>query len=498
MSTVHVSKMNSVWARIECTDESALMEMEDHFAFFAPGYRYHPKFKHKMWDGRIRLFSPWKKRLYIGLVPYMERFCGQMDISFSKDSDLYDTRPFTREDAEEYAKSRPLTNSKGEDIFPYDEQIDAFRSCVANGRRTILSPTASGKSLVIYLTSRWFIDNQLEEHEKVLIIVPTTSLVKQMSGDFVDYSIKDPTYSADDCHEIMAGREKHSKAQIFVSTWQSLMKQPKTYFDQFKVVICDEVHGAKATSITRIMESCHDTLGRFGFTGTLDGMKANKLTIEGLFGPVDKITTSKKLMEQGKISKLRINMVQFKYREEECQHCRSLTYQQEVKYVNNHKKRNHILGRLLVSREGNSLTLVQHVKHGESIYNEVKKQQPDREVYFIHGNTSVEERERIRLSLESKMDVVVIATYGVFAAGINAPNIHHVIFGSSSKSQIRVLQSIGRGLRLHYTKNGTVLYDIVDDLKHKRRSNYLLKHAFERANIYKAEEWTFEIKGLQL
>lgn len=505
MSTITITKINDVWAKITSEDTSVMYELEDYFAFYAPNYKFHPKFKHRMWDGKIRLFSPHIGKLYVGLIPYLYSFCKMNKYTINQtdtNETLYHSNELITSDTlDSYVKSLTITNEYGKLISPYSEQLSALHSCVSSGRRTILSPTASGKSLIIYLICRWFLDHKLEDNDKILIIVPTTGLVRQLNHDFGDYSMNDNGFTAtNQVHEIMAGKDKYSDANIYCSTWQSIAKMPANYFSQFKMVICDEVHLATAKSIKSIMEKCTNTLGRFGFTGTLDGIKSNKLTIEGLFGIVDQITTTAKLMAQGKISKLDISVLQLKYSNAECSTSKELDYPNEMKFISSHSARNIFTANLIHSRKGNSLTLVNHVKHGKLLYDMCSKLNVDgsKQIFFVSGSMKVDERDRIRKLLDTHDNIDIIATYGVFSTGMNAPNIHHVIFGSSSKGMIRVLQTIGRGLRKHKSKLITRLYDIVDDLQYKRYKNYALKHALERIKIYHAQEFKFNLKQFNL
>lgn len=503
MEIIFVEKINDVHARISSTNSALLYEIEDYFSFYAPNYQFHPKYKSKFWDGKIRLFSPYKGILYIGLIPYLEQYCKDngFDCKFNMSkSDMFKSTKITEQDVIDFFNTLSLVTNNGTKITPYNEQLKAFISCIKSGRRLILSPTASGKSLIIYLVSRWYIDKVLSKDEKILIIFPTIGLVNQMASDFAEYSGQDKSFDAErSIHKIMSGAEKDSSEQIYCSTWQSLQKMPKSYFDKFKVIICDEAHNVKADSIKKILESCTNTYGRFGFTGTLDGMKANKLTIEGLLGPVDKITDTSKLMAEGKVSDLDIVFLDLVYNQADKEHCKKYTYQEEIKFITKHKLRNKAIADLLLSRNGNSLTLLSHVSHGKYLKELVDAgNKYNKEVYFVSGSTSAEDRESIRYKLQTADNIIVIATYGVFSTGMNAPNIHHVIFGSPAKGQIRVLQSIGRGLRKHSSKTVTKLYDIVDNLQIGKRKNFAVKHALERLQIYNNEKFTFQLKTLNL
>ena len=158
---------------------------------------------------------------------------------------------------------------------PRDYQIEGVYDALRHNRRLVISPTASGKSLMIYSIVRYF----AEQQKSTLIVVPTTSLVEQMYKDFESYGWDAESY----CHKIYAGREKESKCPVVITTWQSIYKLPKTYFEKFEVVIGDEAHQFKSASLVKIMTKLHVAKYRYGFTGTLDGTQTHKLVLEGLF-----------------------------------------------------------------------------------------------------------------------------------------------------------------------------------------------------------------------
>ena len=184
-------------------------------------------------------------------------------------------------------------------------QRNAFIHAMQKRRALLLSPTSSGKSLIIYLLFR-----QLYEYQnlKGLIIVPTTSLVEQLYSDFDDYASFNDFNVEDKVHRIYQGKERYTNKPLTISTWQSLYKMPPEYFEQFDYVIGDEAHNFKAQSLTTIMTSCVNSKYRIGLTGTLDGTKTHKLVLEGLFGTVKTVTTTKELIDNNQISPLNIKI----------------------------------------------------------------------------------------------------------------------------------------------------------------------------------------------
>jgi superfamily II DNA or RNA helicase len=333
---------------------------------------------------------------------------------------------------------------------------------------------------------------------KTLILVPTTSLVEQMYKDFEDYGWSSGTY----CQKVYQGHDRKVTKDVVISTWQSLYKMPKKYFEVFGCVIGDEAHMFKAKSLTGIMTKLHQCKYRFGLTGTLDGTQTHRLVLEGLFGPVEKVTTTKELIKQKTLADLKIKCIILKHsniRER-------MSYADELQFLGENENRNKFISDLLIHLPGNTLCLYQLVeKHGKPLHEAVKKSQSEgffddrlRKVFFIYGKTSTTEREDIRSIVEGETNSITIASYGTFSTGINIRNIHNIVLASPSKSRIRVLQSIGRGLRTSDNKDSVLIFDIADDLTFRGQSNFTLNHFQERINIYNTEQFEYEISKVKI
>lgn len=476
---IQLVKVNEVNLRV-VAEPSIIQELADVFTFIVPGAKFMPSVRNRYWDGKIRLLNPLTGITYIGLYQEIKKFAKLRDYQVTDDAWL---QPDTElPDLDYFFKDIRLT------VQPRDYQVEAFKHAVANERATLLSPTASGKSLIIFLLSQWF--NQ----KRVLVIVPTTSLVFQMKTDFESYTKRKLKI-----HCITAGVDKETTEDIVISTWQSIYKMPKAWFAQFSCIIGDEVHQFKATSLKSIMEKAETTPYRFGFTGTLDGTQTNELTIQGLFGPTHRVTTTTALMEQNHVADLKIKALILKHSQEECKAAKSFTYQQEMDFITRNPLRNKFIMKLALSLEGNSLVLFQYVdKHGKALYDIMKSKQPDRDIFFIHGGVNAEEREEIRGVVEGHSNAIIVASYGTFSTGVNIRNLHNVVLASPSKSRIRILQSIGRGLRVSDKKDTMVLYDITDDLRYKTHTNFTLQHFSERLNIYNSEGFEYRIYNAEL
>jgi superfamily II DNA or RNA helicase len=481
MEKIIVQKYDEVHAKVICEAGTAY-EIQDYFTFLVPGYQFMPAYRNKMWDGKIRLYNVYTKTLYMGLLEYLVKFANERDYEVEFDG-IEQADEFSLFEAKEFAESLKLP------FEPRDYQYKAFVHSVRNRRSLLLSPTASGKSLIIYLLIRWF-------NAKTLVIVPTTSLVHQLVSDFKDYG-----WTSDEhCHKVMAGVDKVSDKQVIVSTWQSVYKLNKEYFDQFDVVIGDEAHLFKAKSLMTLLEKMKDCKYRYGLTGTLDGTQTHKLVLEGLFGPVKKVTTTKELMDNKQLAEFRIKALALNYSDAERQEVSKMKYQQEMDFLVRHEKRNRFIRNLTISQEGNTLLLFQYVeKHGRVLFDDINNRVGDkRKVFFIHGGTDAEDREEIRKITEQSEDAIIIASFGTFSTGVNIRNLHNIIFASPSKSRIRNLQSIGRGLRLSESKQVATLYDIVDDLKWKSRKNFTLEHFLERMKTYNEEKFKVKLYKIEI
>ena len=481
---IKVTKKDEVHIVVD-TDPGTAQEICDFFTFDVPGARFMPLYKKKVWDGKARLFSIYNRELYIGLLPYLKEFADtleyEIEINMPDISEEIDIERFTNE-------LRLQSNEK--DIEIRDYQKEAITQAINAGRTLLLSPTASGKSLIVYSLIRY---HQLKGR-KQLIIVPTTSLVEQMYGDFADYSTKNGWRVSENCHRIYGGKEKTNEFPITISTWQSIYKYPKAWFEQFDVFYGDEAHLFKAKSLTTLMNKCVNTPYRIGTTGTLDGTKTHRLVLEGVFGQVHKVTTTKKLMDAGQVANLKIICCMLNYGEIERKLLKGMSYQEEIDWIVTNPKRNEIIKNLTMAQDGNTLVLFQFVeKHGKMLFEMLQESCKNRKVFFVFGGTDTETREEIRALTEKEDDAIIVASYGTFSTGINIRNLHNIVFASPSKSRIRNLQSIGRGLRKGDNKVTCNLFDIGDDLSWKSKKNYTLNHLIERIKIYNEEGFDYKL-----
>ena len=491
---IKIEKLDEVYVRV-FSDSSIEQELADFFTYEYPGARFTPQYRARLWDGKVRLYDQVRKSLYSGLVNYVLEFAKRNEYEVQLSPDLRIQNNYDYDEVGRWiADLNP--QSKNEAIQVRDYQLDAIYKAISDERVLLLSPTASGKSLIIYSTLRW----HLTENRKCIIIVPTTSLVEQLYADFEDYSTANGWRVKDHVQKLYSGFSKEFTKDVLITTWQSIYLQPKTWFRQFDVIFGDEAHQFKAKSLTTVMEKMDNIRYRIGTTGTLDNKKIHRLVLEGVFGPVHRVTTTKALMDSGRLANLNITCLVMKYPEEIRKAQKNATYQDEMDFIITNERRNKFIRNLAVKSEGNTLVLFQFVeKHGKVLYDLIKeKAHGSRKIFFVYGGTETSDRESIRHITEGEEDAIIIASFGTFSTGINIPSIENVIFASPSKSKIRNLQSIGRGLRLKNGKTSCNLYDIADDLHWKSWKNHTLNHAAERYKTYAEEEFKIKIVEVEL
>ena len=485
MTDLTIQKVNEVYLKVE-TQPHIEYELRDRYTFEVPNKKFMPQYRNKYWDGYVHLFNMKTKRIYVGLLDKIVAFCETQGYTYTFEDNKYYGLPFevneliSREGIKDYIKS--ITT-----FIPRDYQINAVYDALRYNRKLLISPTASGKSLMIYALVRYFVEKKL----KILLVVPTTSLVEQMYKDFGDYGWDPKNH----CHRIYAGRERTNVNEVTITTWQSVYNLDRGFFEDYDVIIGDEAHLFKSKSLINIMDKLHHAKYRYGFTGTLDGTQTHKWVLEGLFGPSYKVTQTKELMERGVLSQLDIQWLLLKYKPQKFE-----TYEDEIQFLIGNERRNKFLCNLAIDLKGNTLLLYSRVEaHGKILYEMINKNvSHGRKVFFIHGGVDAEDRESVRKITEEENNAIIVASYGTFSTGINIKNLHNVIFASPSKSRVRNLQSIGRVLRRGKNKTKAKLYDIADDLTKGSRKNYTLNHFIERVKIYVQEQFNYEIISINI
>ena len=481
MEAIRIRRLNYANLHVEC-DFGQAAEIKEFFSFMVPGAKYMPAYKRRQWDGKIRLFDSNRGELPAGLIHHLIKYIESRGYNYELVKTKYGTpleeqRPDPKEIVD-FIKTLNLP------FNPRDYQFIAIMEALHRTRGILLSPTGSGKSLIIYILLQYYL--RVINDKKVLVIVPTTSLVEQMYSDFIQYG-----GDKEDIHRIYSGKDKSFEESICVSTWQSIYKMPKDWYDQFGMVIGDECHGFKSKSLMNIMNKATEAKYRYGTTGTLDGTQTHELVLQGLFGKTFKVTTTKKLQDSGTLAELNINRLVLDYSADARRECEAKDYQDEIEYIVTNEKRNRLICNLSLDQKGNTLVLFNFVeKHGKPLFDMIQnKADENRKVFFVSGNVATSDREAIRGIVEKQKNAIIVASLGTFSTGINIRNLHNIIFASPSKSQIRVLQSIGRGLRKSDNNVATTLYDVIDNISTDNKKNFAWLHGLERLRIYEKEKF---------
>ena len=483
MSDVVISKKNELDVHLDC-DQHVLYELQEAFSFDVEGASFAPAFRKKYWDGKIRLCSVTKQTLPAGLTYRLCKWLDKHNYTWDfKNSEYYGV-PY-QVDEKVFYEGVELFMDRISNVKPRDYQVETVFHALKEFRKTIVSPTGSGKSLMIYGIVRYL----KSIGKRALIVVPTKSLVEQMAKDFIDYG-----WDPDNVHKIYQGHSLDTKAPVTISTWQSIYGLQKGWYRQFDALIGDECHNFKAKVLQGIMKKCPDAKWRYGFTGTLDGKNVNKLILEGHFGPVFKTTTSSDLMDKGFLAQLKVEIVTLKHPPQ-----LFATYNDEIEHIGEVEERNQFITDLTTGLKGNVLVLFTRVEgHGIPLADRIKEN-TDKPVHLIHGGVDVMKREEVRRIAEQHNDNIILGSYGTMSTGVNIKNLHHVVFASPSKSRIRVLQSIGRGLRKAKGKESVLLWDIADDFRSQgARNNFTLNHLAERIKYYVNEDFEYRVTEINL
>lgn len=472
MADIRITKVCESYALLTC-EASTLRELSEKFTFEVPGAKFSPSYRARRWDGKIRMIAA-RGRVLLGLVPTVVAYAQSLGYTTQDDTDVSQTKAFSLSEAHEFTKTLNLP------FEPRDYQLRAFALAIRSSRCVLISPTGSGKSLIAYMIARY-------HNRKTLIVVPTISLVAQMTSDFAKYGYEK------DVHGITAGVQKTSDCDITITTWQSVFDQPAEFFSDFELIIGDEAHTFKAKSLTSLLTKMKNTALRVGMTGTLDNVHVHELVLNGLFGPIHQITTASDLMNASTLANLRIRILVLSHP----QKVSISSYAEEMDILTSSVSRNKFIRNLACSLKGNTLILFQYVeKHGKILADMISEKTD--KIHFLHGEVDLQAREAARHTVETNTSQIIIASYGVFSTGVDIRNLHNIIFASPSKSRVRVLQSIGRGLRISDNKAQCDLYDIADELKLSNRRNYTLNHMVERVKMYSAENFPYEIHNISL
>ena len=497
MNEIIVRKIDNVYFKIEC-DFSQALELKEYLSCYAVNFQYHPKFKNRLWNGKVYFFSNKDYLLPIGLLPNLFRFSKKFDYKIKLDLDINSlSNQYSDELIEKFCDQIKEDYKTKYEL--YDYQQEALIKCIKNKRGIAQIATGGGKSLIQFYLMQFL----RSKNKKIMMIVPTVSLVNQMYSDFMDYG----WYDIDEYVEkLYSGEKPIYNKDVLITTWQSIYTRPQSFFEQYTAIIVDEVHNAKSLSINSIMKKCINADYKYGFTGTMPKEQSDVYNIIGYIGPVLYEQISKNLIDKGVLSQIAIANLLLKYPSDMVERNKNRIYNEEVNTICTYSERNKVFEYLFKHMEDkqNSIILCHLIDHLKLIESYLKNHLDSKyTIYIIYGDIKPSERELIRKTMNEKSNVILLGTYSCLSTGLNINKLHNVIFASSYKSRIKVLQSIGRGLRLHESKSKMILYDLVDDMTWTTRTgsigkNHIYKHWEERLKYYDEQGFKYMTREFKL
>lgn len=525
-----------------------LYSLRNAFSFFADGYKFNQKYRSGIWDGKINMID-YKGIFPSGILKRVLRHCKEQGLKI-KVNEIWRYKDV------EVSPNLIQTLCSYCKFEPYDYQQTAVLKVLSKKKMLMLSPTSSGKSLMIYMLYRWAVDNNMP----MLITVPSTSLAEQLISDFREYVADDhdvDKYVA----TLYSGKDKGTQKLVVISTWQTCSNMPEEWIKKFRFYIADEAHGTRSEEQTKIINHMTECEYRNGFTGTLNGAEMHELEMNARFGDIYQTITTRELIDRGIVTDILINAIKLKYDEETVKNFHTYSqgdYQKEIDFICDLQCRNDYIVNHALNLDGNTLMLFNFIeRHGDALLSMLKEKelQYKKKTLYVSGKVKTKERETIRKQMDSdlpkyydihlssggyitvdeetaksidinsyigkKIDIensgydyylygdisgivdnikivdgsyILLATYGTLSTGINIRNLHHLIFCHAYKGKIRILQSIGRILRKSKVKNKVYLHDLIDDFRKGRKVNHTYKHGEIRLEVYEQEEFDYEIR----
>lgn len=530
------------------------------------GYRFMPAFKMGIWNGQNSQFDNGKVNL--GLWRECFKACKEIGVTFNIENkeEFPINREVTLESVSEFCKSffknHKVRNGKGEWIpfTPYDYQIETAFKILKNRYCMAEVATSGGKSLIISIVY-FYIITKLDPDAKMLLIVPSISLVTQFYNDILSYyfgennisNIKDFIYEieykngeiinknsgeylndklVDDLkesgeikkirkiiiekeiriEEIMSDRPRlfSNNPNVFIGTYQSLVNYPKEFFQQFHTVACDESHTCKSKSLKSILSKTFGyAYNRYGVSGTFPTEESMEiLDIQSVLGPIISNIEAKTLVEKGIITPMDIKVIMLNHNDKEFNDKVNYikksvggkeAYLIEKEYIHLSDKRLDFIKKIAEKCNNNTLVLFHTIEYGQRIFEKLTKEIPDKEFYYIDGEINNKKREEIKRNMELNDGKVriLVASFGTLSTGVSIKNLFNVIFADSFKSEQIIIQSIGRILRLFGGKNTANVFDLVD-IFDESANNIFHKQFLERKSFYIKREYPYKLLKINL
>lgn len=508
MVDITISKLNETYIRVVCAEQHIEYDLQDRFSFEVKDAKHDPRVRSGKWDGIKRLYNRMHKRMYTGLLFELIKFIKKRGYTYTLSDDLIPKSFIERDDVVNVCKEFIKPHDKGEPIELYDYQYDAVHYMLNSNRSICLAATSAGKSLSIYAAVRMYQLADGFEGKTILIVVPSKMLVEQMYGDFENYSSYEGSQwnVKTHCQRFSSDHKGPIRNQIVITTWQSLKNIPSFIISDAGAIFVDEAHTVKGPVLAGFLELAVNCSVRHGLTGTLNDFEADELSAQGLLGPAKRIVSSREIIDAGRATDVTVNMILLDYdldtkrkysADQMSTPVSSQRYNAEVDFINSLKCRKRLINKIALGLKGNTIILFDRVEdYGMKLYEDMKEVHD--KTYLIVGDVGIDERVEIKNMLENVDGAIVYATSSIMSTGVSIKNLHNVIFASSSKSKIRILQSIGRLMRLHESKKMAYLIDLIDKLDHKGNPNFTLKHSEERIKYYAREKYKINIVNMKL
>jgi len=465
-----------------------LSEIREHFSTPNEGARF-ARMRGRFIPSRTYAITPtgqFDPCLFYEIIKFLVKneYCQQSDIKTSS------------EFASHVIPSHIYKNNISFTNTPYDNmslklrdyQKEIVYQCLDKGRGVTVLATAGGKTLVMasLLSNFFMLNNQF----KCLLIVPDLGLVNQTFNDFAQYGV--PFF-----FNKWTGSDKlNANANVVIANLGIILseKSDLSWLEGINVLIFDEIHKARrGNQINKILKQLNTPI-RFGFTGTMPEDKLDQWNIIGKIGPIIYEKSSFELRKENFVTSVICNILEISYNDKP-KYVETLNpterYRTELEFLFENKFRNNLMCTLANNATNNVLILVDYIKHGEAIYKYLSEHATRKKIFFIQGSVEVEDREQIKGLMEKESNVVAIAISKIFSTGINVKNLHYIFFAAGGKAKVKVIQSIGRGLRLHENKSKLQIFDFADQLTYGRR------HEIKRQTLYDQETIPYKITEIR-